>query len=283
MLEKITSVSKSTISIWSKNIKTEGYKSRKHKNTNEIIETIKFIIKTNDFVTISEIQTYLKKNRNIECSRELIRILMKTNMSLSYKKCKYEYFKNESKVRERTLQHHLQMKELLKTNKLIASIDEIGFVNNLNPLYAWSKKGKKKYIKHNLVDGKKSSCACITSKGNIFYKTIDKSFKTLSFFEFFKSLQLPINTIILIDNASIHKSKIIKEYAISKSWFLIFIPPYSPCFNPIENVFSSVKHHCRKYKSIDDAFKKATLNTIQNSINRCISKTLDINQIYERS
>ena len=38
------------------------------------------------------------------------------------------------------------MKELLKTNKLIASIDEIGFVNNLNPLYAWSKKGKKKYI-----------------------------------------------------------------------------------------------------------------------------------------
>jgi len=145
------------------------------------------------------------------------------------------------------------------------------------------KKMKKEYIKHNLVDGKKSSCVCITSKGDIFYKTIDKSFKTLSFFEFFKSLQLPINTIILIDNASIHKSKIIKEYAISKSWFLIFIPPYSPCFNPIENVFSSVKHHYRKYKSIDDAFKKATLNTIQNSINRCISKTLDINQIYERS
>lgn len=146
MLEKITSVSKSTISIWSKNIKTEGYKSRKHKNTNEIIETIKFIIKTNDFVTISEIQTYLKKNRNIECSRELIRILMKTNMSLSFKKCKYEYFKNESKVRERTLQHHLQMKELLKTTKLIASIDEIGFVNNLNPLYTWSKKGKRNIL-----------------------------------------------------------------------------------------------------------------------------------------
>ena len=98
MLEKITSVSKSTISIWSKNIKTEGYKSRKHKNTNEIIETIKFIIKTNVFVTISEIQTYLKKNRNIECSRELIRILMKTNMSLSYKKCKYEYFKMRVKL-----------------------------------------------------------------------------------------------------------------------------------------------------------------------------------------
>ena len=38
------------------------------------------------------------------------------------------------------------MKELLKTNKLIASIDEIGFVNNLNPLYTWSKKEKRNIL-----------------------------------------------------------------------------------------------------------------------------------------
>ena len=264
--------------------RSTGYKSRKHKNTIEIIETIKYIYAINDFFTISDIKKYLENKRNIICSTELIRVIIKKELLLRYKKCKYEYFKNENKLKEQTYAHHIRMTRLMKKKRLIASIDEIGFTLKLNPIYAWSKKGIKKYIKNKLVDGKKSTSACITSNGDIYYKTIDNAFKTVTFFEFFKSLKFPKGTIITIDNASIHKSKIIKNYAIQQGWELIFIPPYSPCFNPIENVFSAVKHHFRLHKSIDEAFKVgANSSIIKNSIKRSLDKVLDITQIYSKS
>ena len=90
-----------------------------------------------------------------------------------------------------------------------------------------------------------------------------------------KKLDLPINTIILIDNVRFHHSKEIKSYAKTKNWDLLYIPPYSPWFNPIENIFSMVKNKYRKCKDIDTSFKivenKNIINcftsTIKNIIN----------------
>jgi transposase len=282
-IEKITSVSKSTIGNWKKQIPT-GYVSKKHKNTNEIIEIIKFIYSTNNFFTLFEIQKYLKENRNIICSVELIRVLILKNVKLSYKKCKYANFKDENKLKQQKYEHHMRMTNLLKTKRLIASIDEIGFNTRMQPIYGWSKKGERKYIKYKLDSSiNKSACSCITSKGQIYYNIIDKAYKTNTFFDFFKSLKLPKGTIILIDNAVIHKNKMISNYAKDKCWELLFIPPYSPCFNPIENVFSVIKHKYRKCKDIKMSFKEATKSVIINCINRCIKKTTNLDEIYNNS
>ena len=50
-----------------------------------------------------------------------------------------------------------------------------------------------------------------------------------------------------MDNVSFHKSKRIKELVESTSNKLLFIPPYSPDFNPIEEVFSEMKAYIRRY------------------------------------
>ena len=87
-----------------------------------------------------------------------------------------------------------------------------------------------------------SVCSCITNEGNITYETNSSSYNKNSFLSFMKKLDLPINTIILIDNVRFHHSKEVKSYAKTKNWDLLYIPPYSPWFNPIENIFSLVKN-----------------------------------------
>ena len=44
-----------------------------------------------------------------------------------------------------------------------------------------------------------------------------------------------------MDNVSFHKSKKIKKLVEDSGNHLLFIPPYSPDFNPIEEVFSKLK------------------------------------------
>ena len=49
----------------------------------------------------------------------------------------------------------------------------------------------------------------------------------------------PLN--IILDNARIHTAKIVEEACEMLSVKLVFLPPYCPFLNPIENVWKDVK------------------------------------------
>ena len=52
--------------------------------------------------------------------------------------------------------------------------------------------------------------------------------------------------IVVMDNLSSHKSKAVRETIRAKGAHLLFLPPYSPDLNPIEQVFAKLKHLMRK-------------------------------------
>jgi hypothetical protein len=53
--------------------------------------------------------------------------------------------------------------------------------------------------------------------------------------------QLQPSHIIVIDNASIHRSDLVKELCDNAGIQLEVLPPYSPDFNPIEESFNTLK------------------------------------------
>lgn len=60
-------------------------------------------------------------------------------------------------------------------------------------------------------------------------------------------------SVLIMDNASIHKNARIKQLCDAAGVMLIYLPPYSPDLNPIEQWFSSlkayIKRHWREYES----------------------------------
>ena len=60
------------------------------------------------------------------------------------------------------------------------------------------------------------------------------------------------NKVIIMDNASFHKSQRTKELIENAGHQLLYLPPYSPDLNPIEKKWSHVK---TKVKNIKDNFK----------------------------
>ena len=52
--------------------------------------------------------------------------------------------------------------------------------------------------------------------------------------------------IVVLDNLGAHKSERVRELIEGRGCQLLFLPPYSPDFNPIEEAFSKIKGALRK-------------------------------------
>jgi transposase len=52
--------------------------------------------------------------------------------------------------------------------------------------------------------------------------------------------------VVVFDNLGSHKGKAARAILSAKGAHLIFLPPYSPDLNPIEQVFAKLKHLLRK-------------------------------------
>ncbi len=83
---------------------------------------------------------------------------------------------------------------------------------------------------------------------------------------------------VVMDNCSIHKGKEIESLIEKAGAKLIYLPPYSPDFSPIENCWSSIKNILRSIgarnypdlaQAIEEAFSKVSLKDIQGWFTHC--------------
>jgi transposase len=58
--------------------------------------------------------------------------------------------------------------------------------------------------------------------------------------------ELPASAIVVMDNLSSHKGPRVREMIEAAGATLLYLPPYSPDFNPIENAFAKLKANLRK-------------------------------------
>ena len=70
-----------------------------------------------------------------------------------------------------------------------------------------------------------------------------------------------------MDNHPVHHAKIVQKYTKQNHINVLFLPPYSPELNPIEEAFSKIKTYIKKQKArtldkllivINDAFNIIT-------------------------
>ena len=54
-------------------------------------------------------------------------------------------------------------------------------------------------------------------------------------------------SIIILDNASYHKSQQLLKLFLRHKISIVYLPAYSPDLNPIENLWGTIKEHLRNY------------------------------------
>ena len=66
-----------------------------------------------------------------------------------------------------------------------------------------------------------------------------------------------------MDNAAFHRKSTLPEIAKKMNCHVLFLPPYSPDLNPIENKWAWLKKTLRKNLHNFDSFDDAILDTFQ--------------------
>ena len=91
--------------------------------------------------------------------------------------------------------------------------------------------------------------ACLYLGGKSGVKATEKC-KQEDFLEFLKKLRqanFDRFLIIILDNAKIHKAKILREFCQKNKIIFVYLPPYSPDLNPIEFVWKDLKKKLSEY------------------------------------
>lgn len=143
-------------------------------------------------------------------------------------------------------------------------------------LYGWGKKNER--ITEGVIDcrfQRKSVLSTIRISGEmcpiIFNGTLNKE----RFTEYIKKDLAPTlnsDDVLLLDNSSVHHSKLVIEALSECNIKYLFLPPYSPDFNPIELLWSWMKSYLKKEKA-------RTHDKLENAIHSILS-TLSNDIIY---
>ena len=166
----------------------------------------------------------------------------------------------------------LELKKALKASRLVF-IDETSLYLNMTRTRARAKCGERAYAS---VPSKKQKVAsligAISLEGMIADFCVDGGITGEVFTVFLEKLLCPVlrvGQIVLIDNSPAHIVKRVKELIEGRGAKLIYLPPYSPEFNPIEHCWSKVKSHLRRLEpwdkkklnySVKKALKAVTTN-----------------------
>lgn len=129
-------------------------------------------------------------------------------------------------------------------------VDECGTNTSLAPLYAWSRKGERALAKvprnwgANVTllasMGLSGMGPCVAVEG----ATTARVFE--AYLEDALAPSLRPGQIVVMDNLSAHKGERVRELIEGVGCELLYLPAYSPDFNPIEQAFSKLKASLRR-------------------------------------
>ena len=121
-------------------------------------------------------------------------------------------------------------------------VDEMGTHTSLAPLYAYTPRGERAFFEIPRNRGSDTTLLCSLHSEGIGPSVAVEGATTKEVFEayaeHFLAPSLKPGEIVVMDNLGAHRPKRIRELIESRGCELLYLPPYCPDLNPIEEAFS---------------------------------------------
>jgi len=129
----------------------------------------------------------------------------------------------------------------------IVYVDESGFEASAYQPYGWAERGKRVYAERSGNRRPRLSViAARRGKEWLAPMTFSGTAHTALVNQWFEKMlckELRKNSTVIWDNARFHSKTHLPRIAARQGHHILFLPPYSPDFNPIENDFATLKKY----------------------------------------
>jgi transposase len=137
----------------------------------------------------------------------------------------------------------------VRTERLVF-VDECSTNTSLAPLYAWSRRGERAFCSVPRNWGANITLLASMSVGGMGPCLAVEGPTTREVFEtYLEKVLVPslkAGQVVVMDNLSSHKGSRVRELIEGRGCELLYLPPYSPDLNPIEEAFAKLKALLRK-------------------------------------
>ena len=129
-------------------------------------------------------------------------------------------------------------------------VDEMGTHTSLAPVYAYAPIGQRAFLKIPRNRGKNTTLLTSLHQEGMGPSLAVEGATTSRVFEtYVERLLAPTlrpGQVVVMDNLGAHRPRRVRELIEERDCELIYLPPYSPDLNPIEEALSKIKHILRK-------------------------------------
>lgn len=166
-------------------------------------------------------------------------------------------------------------------------MDEMGSHTSLAPLYGYSLRGKRVFFEVPRNRGTNTTLLasmslegmgpCMAIEGSVSREVFE------TYVEHFLAPTLKAEQVVIMDNLGAHKGERVRRLIEDEGCELLYLPPYSPDLNPIEESFSKIKRFLRTagartrealVEAMGKALEAVSANDVQGFFAHCGYRTL---------
>ena len=151
-------------------------------------------------------------------------------------------------------------------------IDETGFNCSMRRRFGRAQRGERAIVHVPAIRSKNFSLCAVYNISSMFSFAVQRRpYNAEHFLGFVRYTiakfqeQNIVNAILIMDNVPFHHSRSIRAFVEGAGHQIMFLPPYSPFLNPIENAFNQWKDFVKSSQPSDEA---ALLSSIEASCHR---------------
>ena len=265
----ITKVSIASISRWSKDRDAAARPRRTQRGgklTDAIMASVRLFMQTETRVSSWEVVSHVQEMYGITISRQLAHLVIH-RLGYTFKRTRK---RGISQKKESAIPPFVVEFLTAYDGMNIASIDESGFDQRPVPVYGYALAGEPAIVRWKPSSNRTryNLLMSIHNDGSHTKMIHDRPINGEMFATFIRGLPYCQGTALLMDNASIHKTLAVKNAIAVRGFVPIYVPPYSPEFNPIELVFGIIKNefYRSRYNGTFDDLYAATLGCTTNNV-----------------
>jgi transposase len=175
-------------------------------------------------------------------------------------------------------QNYISMQYTYSESKIVF-VDEVGFNVSMRASRGRSAIGTPATLTVPAVRTRNISICCsINRESVILYESRISAYSSIHFCNYLINLFTTLRSkgmydvILIMDNVGFHKTDEVKNLIETSGFAFMYLPPYSPFLNPIENMFSKWKEHVRRTNPTNE---QTLMRTIEDGANLISSEDTD--------
>lgn len=242
----IYKVSKSCLHKWLKQESPSSTRTRRKRDVKkQVYDCISSALTDNPFMTMQLLASKVAGDCQLTRSR---RTILRYVKSMRWSRKSAQRLVNHKHDNTKVLDFCKMYTAAAAADGNIICIDEAGFYVGDHARKGWAPKGTRLKVRsgRSLRRTKFTLLMAVSAQKIVHYEILDHNCKKPDFVKFVSEIPAPRGSTLVMDNIKFHHSRETKAAMVTKGFTPLYIPPYSPKMNAIENIFGAVKPKYRQ-------------------------------------